>query len=261
MKINFWKYHGTGNDFILINGFEIDFPLFNTDLVAEMCSRHFGIGADGLIVLIPVENYDFKMMYFNSDGKPSSMCGNGARCAVSFAKFKNLILNEASFLAADGAHTAKIDDKEWVHLSMSKVEQVAKVASDFVLDTGSPHFVRIVENLDDHDIFQIGQSIRYSEPYRQDGINVNLMQVIEQDVILVETYERGVEDETRSCGTGVTACALVQMQHSNKNNISVKTKGGFLKVSSDLEEGVFTNIILSGPTKQVFEGTYISESK
>jgi len=259
MKIDFWKYHGTGNDFILINGFEKQFPLHNTELVAKMCSRHFGIGADGLIVLVPADSYDFKMMYFNSDGNPSTMCGNGARCAVSFAKFQKLVANEASFLAADGAHTANIDDKGWVNLSMSNVAQLDQHETDFILDTGSPHYVRIVENVDDHDIVKIGRSIRYNDTYRKNGINVNIMQVIEQDIIVVETYERGVEDETLSCGTGVTACALVQIKNAGVDTISVKTKGGSLKVSGELIEGVFSKIILSGPAQQVFKGVYTAD--
>ena len=256
MKIDFWKYHGTGNDFILINGFNDAIPLYNTQLVVAMCSRHFGIGADGLIVLVPDDDNDFKMMYYNSDGNQSSMCGNGARCAVSFAYAQKLISKETEFVAVDGLHTAVIDDKAWVHLSMNKVDKIKEHAEDFILNTGSPHYVRIVENVDDFDIVEFGRSIRYNEMFRHEGINVNMMQIIEKDIILVETYERGVEDETLSCGTGVTACALVQMKLTGEEVISVKTKGGLLKVSAHLEEQSFTNITLSGPAVKVYKGVY-----
>lgn len=255
MKIEFWKYHGTGNDFILINGFENEFPTQNYDLIAKMCSRHFGIGADGLIVIVPDDSEDFKMLYYNSDGNPSSMCGNGGRCAVSFAHFQKLIKNETSFVAVDGIHKANIDDQSWVHLSMGDVEDIKRNDEDYILDTGSPHYVKIVDNVDDHDIVDVGRSIRYNNTYRKEGINVNLMQVLEKDIIIVETYERGVEDETLSCGTGVTACALVQMKNAGVEQISVKTKGGLLKVSGKLDEDTFTNIVLSGPTTQVYRGT------
>jgi len=203
------------------------------------------------------KGYDFEMIYFNSDGNESTMCGNGGRCAVSFAHLLQLIDTKTSFVAVDGIHEAFIDEKAWVHLSMSDVNQIEKRGEDYVLNTGSPHFVKPVENVDDFDIVETGRSIRYNDEFRKEGINVNLMQVIEKDIIMVETYERGVEDETLSCGTGVTACALVQMKNSGCEEITVKTKGGLLKVSSQMGKENFSKIVLSGPTTKVYKGKYI----
>lgn len=253
MEISFYKYQGTGNDFVMIDDRSATFPEKNLPLVQKLCDRKFGIGADGLILIRNKEGYDFEMIYFNADGS-QSMCGNGARCAVAFSRFLGIIDNETKFLAIDGPHKAKVLDG-WVELGMSPVSSLANAGQDFFVNTGSPHHVRFVENVNEYPVVQTGSEIRYSDQYAPKGTNVNFVTPISQNEIQVRTYERGVENETLSCGTGVTACALVYGYQNQLHEVNISTPGGKLKVRfSENADGSFQNILLIGPAEQVFHG-------
>lgn len=262
-KIPFYKYEGTGNDFVMVDQRQEHYlTRQDTKLVSQICDRRFGIGADGLILLQKVDGYDFEMVYFNSDGRESSMCGNGGRCIAAFANFLGAAGDHCRFLAIDGPHEATVND-DWVELKMADVKEVEMGDGSFVLNTGSPHYVVFVEDLSDMNIVDSGQVIRYSDRFRKDGINVNFVEKTAEG-IEVATYERGVEDETFSCGTGVTAAAisfLLANPDSKSNEIPIKTKGGNLKVRLiRKKEGGFENIWLCGPAKQVFSGEYYLKS-
>ena len=258
MTIPFFKYQGTGNDFIMIdNRAQHWLSRADTELIRQLCDRRFGIGADGLILLQEKEGYDFEMVYFNADGRESSMCGNGGRCIVAFAQRLGQIEDKAHFLAIDGPHEASIDAAGWVSLKMSDVERV-KVQQDYYeLDTGSPHYITFVEDVDDIRVVENGQAIRYSETYREEGINVNFVEK-QAGGISVLTYERGVEDETLSCGTGVTAAAIayyLDQPNENRLQVPITTKGGQLEVRFDANaDGSFQDIWLCGPAQFVFQG-------
>jgi len=253
--MKFYKYQGTGNDFIIVDNRNKTFK----GNVALLCDRKFGIGADGLMLLQTHPDYDFEMIYYNSDGKTSSMCGNGGRCLVAFAKKLGVIKNEATFLAVDGSHQASIDADGKVFLGMQDVPEISFYNyTDLVLNTGSPHYVKQIENLSDLNIVAEAQAIRYNEDFNQDGINVNFIS-IEPTITKIRTYERGVEDETLSCGTGVTAAALSTHQLKDKAEgtflKTLSTQGGMLQVKFDFtfEKGYY-NIQLIGPAILVFEG-------
>ncbi|EKB50835.1 diaminopimelate epimerase [Cecembia lonarensis] len=253
MEITFYKYQGTGNDFVMIDDRTEVFPEGNLALVQRLCDRKFGIGADGLILIRNKEGYDFEMVYFNADGS-QSMCGNGARCAVAFSKYLGIISDQTHFMAIDGPHEAKVSDQE-IELGMSPVTSLANAGQDFFVDTGSPHHVRFVEDVDSYAVVQEGASIRNAEMYQPNGTNVNFVTPIAADEIHVRTYERGVEDETLSCGTGVTACALVYGYQNELHEVKIKTPGGNLKVRfSENAAGSFQNIRLIGPAEQVYQG-------
>jgi diaminopimelate epimerase len=264
MQIAFYKFHGTGNDFILVDDRKLQFPV-NKVIIHRLCDRHFGIGADGLILLRNKQGYDFEMIYFNSDGNESTMCGNGGRCIIAFADFLSLIGSHARFLAVDGTHEGDIKEKKgntWqVGLKMSDVLNYERIGEDFRMDTGSPHLVCFSQGIDQTDIAEAGRAIRYSEKFREEGINVDFVEAF-QDELYVRTYERGVEDETLSCGTGVTASALAYALKSGKcsGSATIRTKGGQLEVSFSREGDVFSNIWLSGPAKLVYNG-YINISE
>lgn len=254
--LKFYKYQGTGNDFVIIDNRTKHFK-YNTKLVKNLCDRKFGIGADGLICLEDSEDaeVDFKMIYFNADGKESSMCGNGGRCIVAFAKFLNIIEENCIFNAIDGVHEAKVDNEMNVQLKMKDVHQIEKLANCYILDTGSPHYVKMVKNIQDINVKKQGAKIRYSDDFKNVGINVNFVQ-LENNKLHIRTYERGVEDETLSCGTGVTAAALASFSSSliQYNQVNIKTSGGELQVKFDKSVKGFSNIWLIGPTQQVFKG-------
>jgi diaminopimelate epimerase len=257
MLVQFTKYQGTGNDFIILDNRSNKYSYLTNDQVRRLCDRRLGIGADGLMLLNEKKGYDFEMKYHNSDGRQSSMCGNGGRCIVKFAWQLGIHRNEYKFLAVDGEHEAEIDT-DIVSLKMIDVDAVKKMRGDFVLNTGSPHYVKIVSDLMDMDVFKKGRDIRYSKDYEQEGINVNFVEQGEQeDKIMVRTYERGVEDETYSCGTGVVASALVCYHNENGfNDVEVKTLGGSLSVEFDrLDDDRYVNIWLSGPAERVFDGS------
>lgn len=256
--MNFYKYHGTGNDFIMIDDRNALFDITQSQSIERFCDRRFGIGADGLILLRSHEQSDFEMIYFNSDGRQTSMCGNGGRCIVSFAKFLGLIKNETvKFTAIDGIHLAKIENENYVNLKMNDVLEIAKDQNAFVLYTGSPHYVLEVNQLDQMNVFEEGQKIRYNEIYKKEGINVNFIEHVNDSNFKIRTYERGVEDETYSCGTGVVAASIASAIIGQKNtqSFTVQSRGGELKVSFEFEDNCFKNIWLSGPTAQVYSGT------
>lgn len=255
MKIHFLKYQGTGNDFILIDNRDKAITL-PTSQIKHLCDRKFGIGADGLMLLENENGFDFKMVYFNSDGNESSMCGNGGRCISAFAKQLGVVMDHAKFIAVDGPHESTFRDN-LVSLGMSNVQGIEKTGDDFFLNTGSPHYVRLVSDLKNLDVYTEGQKVRYNDRFKEKGTNVNFIEKIGNE-LHVRTYERGVEDETFSCGTGVTAAALIA-SHINlfdtKDHCLISTPGGKLKVSyTKTGEGNYTNIILSGPAEFVFEG-------
>lgn len=256
MQIEFYKYQGTGNDFIFIDNRSLGFDKNNTQLVANMCDRKFGVGADGLILLEDHPAADFKMVYFNADGNLSSMCGNGGRCIVHFAKFLGIISSEANFEAVDGMHTATIDGEQ-VRLKMNDVSDIS-IADNYVfLNTGSPHHVALVSQIELFDVYSEGKKIRNLQ-YGTAGANVNFVAQNEEDTFSVRTYERGVEDETLSCGTGVTAVAIAMHAtgKTTSETIGLKTPGGNLQVSFSKEDSMYTNVYLIGPAKQVFKGIW-----
>ncbi|MDP5081364.1 MAG: diaminopimelate epimerase [Winogradskyella sp.] len=258
MTMTFFKYQGTGNDFIIVDNRQNLIDKNNTKRIAQLCDRRFGIGADGFILLETDEISDFKMVYFNSDGNESSMCGNGGRCIVAFAKFLGIIENETEFVAIDGLHKAKIE-YEQVHLQMQDVPKVATFKNHLFLNTGSPHHVEMVSNLKTLEVKSKGAVIRYGHPYHQEGSNVNFVEQLEPDTFAVRTYERGVEDETLSCGTGVTAVALAMYQsgRTKSESVSLKTEGGLLDVTFNKNDKGYSNIWLIGPALQVFKGDII----
>lgn len=254
--IDFFKYQGAGNDFVMIDGFNHAINLFklSVEMIKKICERRFGVGADGLIILKKHPILDFEMDYYNSDGS-QSMCGNGGRCAVQFAKQLGITKPTYHFLAIDGEHTATIEDS-WVHLKMNDVNKVEFVNGNYVLNTGSPHFIRFVGDVNKINAAEEGRKIRYSEAYAKEGINVNFVQTLDSTTIFVRTYERGVEAETLSCGTGVTAASLVSAHNDRGfNRIEVRARGGKLAVEFDkIDDENFENIWLCGPAECVFEG-------
>lgn len=256
MKITFYKYQGAGNDFILLDNRENNYDQLDTEQVKALCDRHFGVGADGLMLLNLEEGFDFEMVYFNADGKEGSMCGNGGRCIVRFAAQLGIKKNEYSFLATDGPHKAKIDLDKKVSLKMNDVKDIEFHLDHFILNTGSPHYIKFVTNIENLDVVEQGKNIRNSKQFAEKGINVNFVETLHDDHIFVRTYERGVENETLSCGTGVTASAIVAAHNDNGfNRVEVKTKGGNLSVDYDKNSDTeFTNIWLSGPATFVFSG-------
>ena len=257
MQIQFFKYQGTGNDFVMIDDRTEQFPA-SKELIAHLCHRRFGIGADGLILLQNHPEYDFRMVYFNADGGEGSMCGNGGRCAVAFAKHLGIFAAQTQFMAVDGLHEAFIDEAGLVHLKMQEVEGIENNGKSFFLNTGSPHYVAWVEALTDFDVEKEGKAIRYNERFKAQGTNVNFMEKLAENHLLVRTYERGVEAETYSCGTGVTACALAYSLSGAQSPVAIRTLGGDLKVHFErVGAAQFRNIYLIGPAQKVFEGTYI----
>lgn len=257
MILTFYKYQGTGNDFVIIDNRTSIVSKNNTRLIARLCDRKFGIGADGLMLLELPENEedDFTMVYFNADGNESSMCGNGGRCLVAFAAFLGVIENKATFTAIDGKHKAEIKDG-LVYLQMQDVSVIKHHESHSFLDTGSPHHVIMVEGLPDFDVATVGREIRNGAPYFKTGSNVNFVEKIEEDMFAVRTYERGVEDETLSCGTGVTAVALTMhaKKQTDKEEVSIQSLGGELSVTFQKTEEGYKDIFLIGPAEQVFKG-------
>jgi diaminopimelate epimerase len=256
MVIHFYKYHGTGNDFIMTDARNSRFSPPGTDIIARLCDRRIGIGADGFVTIHPYENLDFMMKYYNSDGNEGSLCGNAGRCATVFASKLGIVKQSARFKASDGIHEGRITSDQTVIMTMLPVSSVRYVGDHYELNTGSPHYVKFVDSVEKKDIRSEGAAIRYSQPFKKEGINVNFVSV-HKDGIYVRTYERGVEDETLSCGTGNIAsaiCSAIQTRSYN-HSYTVYTRGGILRVSFD-RTGVeqFNNITLEGPVKFVFEG-------
>jgi diaminopimelate epimerase len=259
MKISFFKYEGTGNDFILLDNRDEKYSGLKNSEVEFLCNRNFGIGGDGLILLEKHDSFDFKMVYFNSDGNISSMCGNGGRCITAFAHKLNLIENEARFLAADGEHESLIlsDSPLIVRLKMADVDAFEQIGDDVFLNTGSPHYVSFVTDASKTDVMSEARKIRYSERYKSEGTNVNFVQRTSGGLI-VRSYERGVENETLSCGTGVTASVLASVINKfirkDESQVQVKSMGGDLKVLFKSTAAGFEDVWLEGGAKFVFKG-------
>ena len=250
--MKFYKYQGTGNDFVMIDNRLGEWDDLSIENIQKLCDRRFGIGADGLIKINSAKGVDFEVDYYNSDGS-KSFCGNGARCSVAFAHFLDIIEDKTTFTAIDGIHEAEIKNGI-VKLKMGDVSNINTVGNDFVLNTGSPHYVKYVEMLNNYNVYKTGNEIRNSETYKQEGINVNFVEKLSDKELFVRTYERGVEDETYSCGTGVTAVALTFMKNNNQTFVGVKVMGGQLKVYAEKDGEGFKNIWLEGPAVQVFKG-------
>tara|TARA_B110000091_G_scaffold211938_1_gene257550 strand:+ start:140 stop:910 length:771 start_codon:yes stop_codon:yes gene_type:complete len=252
MKIPFYKYQGTGNDFVMIDNRTNLFPKENTAAVLKICDRNFGIGADGIILIENDSNFDFRMLYFNADGS-ETFCGNGGRCVVAFAKHLKIITLETNFVAFDGPHFAKIE-KEIVSLQMIDVAQITVKEKSVFAYTGTQHHVELVENLETYPVFEMGRKIRNSYP--TPGSNVNFVQQINHSTFRVRTYEKGVENETLACGTGVTAVAIAmhKTKKTTEQSINLPVMGGDLQVSFDENGGKYTNVFLKGPAEFVFKG-------
>ncbi|PLX05112.1 MAG: diaminopimelate epimerase [Marinilabiliales bacterium] len=260
MVLKFAKYHGNGNDFVMVNNLN-DYVNLSTEEIAGICNRHMGIGADGLIIIDKSDKADFKMLYYNSDGNLASMCGNGGRCAAAFAYVNSLCEKEMEFEAYDGIHKASVlsvmdENTDFViSLHMSDVTNVEENEKYMFMDTGSPHYIEFVEHLAEFDVVNLGRKTRYSEKFHPGGTNVNFVELNENRVF-VRTYERGVEDETLSCGTGVTATAIATYLQTGKKDIDIHTIGGDFNVKLEKVNNTYTNIILTGPVKLVFKGEY-----
>lgn len=254
-RIQFYKYQGTGNDFIIIN--DLDGHLSTEDII-NLCDRKYGIGADGIIFMSKTKDVDFKMMYFNADGS-ESFCGNGSRCAVKHAQYLGWISGQCIFTSNDGDHAAEIEE-ETVKLKMHDVDFIVVEDMGYILNTGSPHYIAYTEGINELDLIKAAHEIRYSERFKDVGINVNYLEP-KNGILHIRTYERGVEDETLSCGTGVTAAAIAHYleQNSTQKNYKQKlqTKGGSLHVSFEKKKDRFQNIVLSGPANLVFHGSIL----
>jgi diaminopimelate epimerase len=254
MTLAFNKYQGAGNDFIIIDNRNDVFNPQNDILIKNLCDRRFGIGADGLILINKMPEYNFKMVYFNSDGFEGTMCGNGGRCAADFAVRSGIAGKKLRFIATDGIHDA-ISEEEVIRLKMNDVNETRSVAGNYFINTGSPHYVIFTDGLNNLDVYNEGKKIRWSKDFQPGGTNVNFVER-EDGGIYVRTFERGVEDETLSCGTGVTASAIASVLtgHIVSGPVNVRTKGGNLRVEFDIKEDKIKNIWLCGPATFVFEG-------
>ena len=262
MEIVFYKYHGCGNDFVMIDNRNGCFNNYDNKFISKICDRKYGVGADGLILLENNKDLDFTMKYFNSDGSESGLCGNGARCITEFAKRLGIINNSASFQAIDGVHYSEILDENYVKVKMNDIDMSNYKAIDltndnFYLDNGSPHLVINSRNITQIDVSNEGKKIRYNKKYSKNGVNVNFIEYNQNDSSCkVRTYERGVEDETLSCGTGAVAVAIAlnYLGIENSNEIKISMKGGDLLVSFNRNEDRFYDIWLSGDVCEVYKG-------
>ncbi len=256
--INFYKYQGAGNDFIMIDNRQHQFKGDKEQLAIELCKRRFGIGSDGLIFIENDDESDFLMEFLNPDGS-RSFCGNGSRCAVKFAHFLGCFKgNKTSFKAIDGIHKAELID-DLVTIEMKDVSEIRQIEEDYFIHTGSPHYIKYFKQIDNLNLIDFGRSIRYSDTYKKEGTNVNAVEELTPKHIKVRTYERGVENETLACGTGVTACALsyAHLNHLTNDSLTIDAVGGRLKVSfKQKSNGSFTDIWLTGPAEFVFKGVY-----
>ncbi len=253
MKIPFQKYEATGNDFVIIDNREGKYS-FSVPQIKKICDRKFGIGADGLLLIENHPDLDFNLVYYNSDGSPS-LCGNGSRAAVKMAYSLGMISDHTSFNAYDGSHEADLLSTQIVQLKMNDVKDVKKIGNDLFINTGSPHLIQVVSETKNFPVVEEGRKIRYSEPFQPSGTNANFIQLLPNNTVYVRTYERGVEDETLSCGTGVTAAALASSFLGYHSPVSIQTLGGMLSVEfKSSQDGSFTDVYLIGPAKKVFEG-------
>jgi diaminopimelate epimerase len=251
--VHFHKYQATGNDFVIIDNRETKYSFTNEQIV-QICHPKFGIGADGLMLIENHPSFNFHLEYFNSDGS-KSLCGNGCRAAVQFASQLGLVNGKAAFTAFDGAHAAEILPSGNIRLKMGDVKEVKNIGPDFYIHTGSPHFIRFVTDVENYPVFEEGKKIRYSSDFKPGGTNVNFVELRNDNTIFVRTYERGVENETLSCGTGVTAAALAASLKGYRSPVMIKSLGGDLSVEfKTSQSGTFQDIYLIGPAKMVFKG-------
>jgi len=258
MTLHFDKFQGTGNDFIIADNRDRSLDTLTTSSIQFLCDRHRGIGADGLMLLQEKEGFDFEMKYFNADGREGSMCGNGGRCITLFANKLGIVKQQLNFLAMDGPHEAHIRSSNFVALRMKDVTHAKEQKGDFILNTGSPHLIRFVRGIQQIDVVKEGRAIRFNKEFAAEGINVNFIELEkDEESLQIRTYERGVENETLSCGTGATAAALVCFHNENGfNDVIVKTRGGNLQVEFNrIAENQCNNIWLCGPAQFVFEGS------
>lgn len=258
MKIPFYKYQATGNDFVLIDNRQNQFT-FSTEQIKQICDRKFGVGADGIMLIEKDPTLDFNLVYYNSDGS-QSLCGNGSRAAVQFASYLGMINGRTVFNAYDGKHDAELTPSGIIRLRMNDVQGVKQIGHDFSINTGSPHYIKVVDHVQNFPVFDEGRKLRYSDTYKEKGINVNFIELQADNTIFVRTYERGVENETLSCGTGVTAAALAASLKGYSSPVKIKTLGGELAVEFKVghsagDNPAFTDIFLIGPAKMVFQGT------
>lgn len=257
--INFSKFHGAGNDFIMINAIKNEIVL-SEELIFKMCDRRTGIGADGLIILMHSDNHDFRMRYYNCDGKESTFCGNGGRCIAAFAHQQGIIKKEATYEAVDGIHKAKVTETSpneyLVELTMRDILSYKLDENSLLIDTGSPHYVKKVVNLDSMEVNAEGAKIRYDKDISTDGVNVDFL-LNDNGNIRIRTYERGVENETLACGTGVTASAMAASLWYGGNDIDIYTQIAKLNVRFDKDNNTFKNVVLTGPAAHVFDGMFI----
>lgn len=259
MKIHFYKYQATGNDFVMIDNRSGELSL-TAGQVQKICDRKFGVGADGLMLIEKDPKLDFNLVYYNQDGS-QSLCGNGSRAAMSFASFLNMVNGSASFNAYDGRHEATLASDGIVRLKMNDSKDISYYGDDLFIHTGSPHVIRFVNDIQSCPVYEEGKKIRYSDTFKPGGTNVNFVELLPDNTLFVRTYERGVEDETLSCGTGVTAAALAATTKGYKSPVKIKTLGGELAVEFKISQSAaasqaFEEIFLIGPARQVFEGTF-----
>ncbi len=256
MEINFSKYNGAGNDFILIDDRD-SLINDNKSLINYLCDRHFGVGADGIIILKESNNCDFEILHYTSDGNLGSLCGNGSRCAVLFAYNKDIIGRKTVFNAFDGIHSAEILENGLIKMEMKLNSDIVNNSFGTFTDTGSPHLVIEKDDADKLDVYNEGRAIRYNDFYKKEGVNVNFIEKISDDQFKIRTYERGVENETLACGTGSTASAICMnfLGRTKRSNITMKCKGGDLNVQFNLSERGYQEISITGPAKLVYEGT------
>ena len=262
MRIQFYKYQGTGNDFVILDNRDLNFNYNNTEFISSICDRRYGIGSDGLILIEDNNDLDFTMKYFNSDGSELGMCGNGARCVIQFAKKLGIIKNSATFQASDGVHQAEIIENNYVRVKMNDIDMsnydlIDKNFDNIYLYNGSPHLVINSNDINKIDVFNEGRKIRYGDKYKDEGVNINFIEFNSNSSLCkVRTYERGVEDETLSCGTGAVAVAVV-LNYSkiiNKEEVIISMKGGNLKVSFNRVGDNFSNIWLYGAVAEIYKG-------
>ncbi|NBX38988.1 MAG: diaminopimelate epimerase [Flavobacteriia bacterium] len=255
MNFEFQKYQGTGNDFVVLDNRDARYSTITVDQIRQFCDRKMGVGSDGLILINPCMEADFEMVFYNPDAS-KSFCGNGARCAIAFVRDHNMDMHHQRFLAIDGMHAYRVE-KDQLAVQMSDVQEVLPL-DEFrgLVNTGSPHIVIKSQDISTPNVISLGQQIRYSETYVKEGVNVNLMWPIDQNSLAIGTYERGVENETLSCGTGATACALyyADSEGLNEGSIQVHTKGGMLTVDFRRSMGVFKHVWLKGPAVSVYSG-------
>jgi diaminopimelate epimerase len=255
MQLHFHKYHGAGNDFIIIDNRMNLFDKTNHELIARLCDRRFGIGADGLMLLQESAQVDFRMIYFNSDGFEGSLCGNGGRCITAYANHLGIIGKNTRFMATDGLHEAEVINPGYIKLKIADIHDIETGKDYFYLNTGSPHYVQFTDSLKDKDVYTEGRKIRYNDRFQDQGTNVNFVE-FETNGLFVRTYERGVENETLACGTGIVAAAIsaALKEDSDRTSYSVRARGGNLVVSFNRKNNLFQDVWLEGPTELVYTG-------